>query len=615
MRCEPGQPGGGRLHAAYIRLQRGSSADAEAIRGSVRAVEYRILGSLEVLDEAGPVALGGIKARALLAVLLLHPNEPVNAERLSLALWGDEAPASAVKTVQVYVSRLRKAFGDADPLVTTTAGYCLRVREDELDADRFARLVEDGARTLATGRADRAAAVLCEALSLWRGPPLADLAFEPFAQTEIARMEEQRLAALEMRLEADLAAGRHAAVVGELRRLVRANPTRERLAGQLMLALYRCGRQADALEAFQDARRVLADLGLEPGPELRRLEEAILQQDVTLEPPSVVAELPPELDAADAPPLVGRDAELARLRRHWDGARAGRGALVTVVGVHGIGKSRLAAELAGELQRLGAWVLYVDGRGSVDAAMETLGRARAATGLTLLVVDDADRADPAVLAELAKTADDLASSPLLALATGEDADVLAALGARASLILGPLDVEGVLSIAARCAPLRDGEALPADWLLQASAGVPLRVQEAAGRWGQREAARRVSALAGRAAVGRGELRSIELELAGDVVELQVARERGSTEDERELAVVCPFKGLASFEVEDARVLLRPRATGRAARRAACGGAAARNRRSLGERQVLGSARGPAASPVERRAARQRGLDAGPLPAW
>ena len=150
--------------------------------------------------------------------------------------------------------------------------------------------------------------MLREALALWRGPPLADLAFEPFAQAEIARLEEQRLAALEARVEADLAAGRHAALVGELQRLVAANPTRERLAGQLMLALYRCGRQAEALEAYRDARRrLVADVGVEPGPELRRLQEAILHQDASLELQPAVAELPRELDAATAPPLVGRE--------------------------------------------------------------------------------------------------------------------------------------------------------------------------------------------------------------------------------------------------------------------------------------------------------------------
>ena len=165
-------------------------------------------------------------------------------------------------------------------------------------------------------------------------------------------------------MEADLAAGRHAELVGELQQLVADHPTRERLAGQLMLALYRCGRQAEALEAYGEARRVLvAEVGVEPGPELRRLQDAILRQDASLEPELVVADLPRELDAAAAPPLDGRRAELAWLRERWEQARTGSGVLVTVIGEHGIGKSRLSAELAGEAHAAGAAVVYAAGTG------------------------------------------------------------------------------------------------------------------------------------------------------------------------------------------------------------------------------------------------------------
>jgi len=172
-------------------------------------MEFRILGPLEVRGEFGAVALGGIKPRAVLAVLLLHANEPVSPERLAVALWGEDAPAGATKTVQVHVSRLRKALGDPDAVTTTLAGYRLRVRPSELDAERFAHGVEAGRHLLGAGQPDYAAALLREALELWRGPALAELAFEPFAQTAIARLEEQRLDALEARVEADLAAGRH----------------------------------------------------------------------------------------------------------------------------------------------------------------------------------------------------------------------------------------------------------------------------------------------------------------------------------------------------------------------------------------------------------------------
>ena len=188
-------------------------------------MEFRILGPLEVLDEQGVVALGGTKPRAVLAVLLLHANEPVGAERLASALWGDDAPAHAIKTVQVHVSRLRKALGDPAIVTTTPAGYRLRVRPGELDAHRFAEGVDEGRAALDAGDPERAATVLREALALWRGPPLADLAFEPFAPREIARLEEERLVALELRLEADLARGRHDALAGELQQLAAEHPT------------------------------------------------------------------------------------------------------------------------------------------------------------------------------------------------------------------------------------------------------------------------------------------------------------------------------------------------------------------------------------------------------
>jgi len=510
-------------------------------------VEFRILGPLEVRSESGPVALGGVKQRAVLAVLLLHPNESVHVERLALAVWGEDVPASAVKTVQVYVSRLRKAFGDAERLTMTPAGYRLRVRTDELDAERLARLVEDGRRALAAGQAERAAAVLREALALWRGPPLAEFAFEPFAQAEIARLEEQRLAALQVRVEADLAAGGHTALVGELRQLVAANPTHERLVGQLMLALYRCGQQVDALEAFDTARRKLvAEFGVEPGLQLRRLHEAILHQDVSLEPQAAASELPQELDVGTAPPLVGRDVELAWLRERWERAQAGPGALVTLTGRCGIGKSRLAVELAGEAHRFGAVVVYCSGRWPCAAVRAALGRAGEVSRATLLVIDDADEADAEVLGEIERLACALAHVPVLALALAEEAQSLACLSADGALTLQPLDAEAVRAIAVRHAPGPASEAVPADWLLDASGGVPGRVHELASQWARREAARRVGAVAGRTAAGRAELRLMESELTGSVVELQAARERVAPNGDDDVPVVCPFKGLASW---------------------------------------------------------------------
>jgi WD40 repeat protein/DNA-binding SARP family transcriptional activator len=516
-----------------------------------QGMDFRVLGPLEAFSERGKVELGGPKPRAVLGVLLLHANEPVSAERLAIALEGENAPPRAPKRVQVHISRLRKALGDGDLLTREPAGYRLRVRPGELDADRFRRLFADGRRALARGQADRAAIVLREALALWRGPPLAELAFNAFEQTEIARLEEEWLAAVGARVDADLALGRHAALVGELRQLVADNPTRERLAGQLMLALYRCGRQAEALEEYREARSRLVEVGVEPGPELRRLQMAILRQDVSLELATEAAELPRELDAATGPPLVGRDVELAWLRERWERARDGEGALVTVTGVLGIGKTRLAAELAGEAHRLGATVLYVDGAGPAEATLAALGHAAETTHPTLVVVDDADQLRADLFTKLGELTRILPTVPVLALASGEREEALERLGGAGAVPLEPLDTKAVGTIATLYARGSSVEEVPADGLLEASGGIPRRVHELASRWGRREAARRVGAVAGRAAAGRAELRSIEAELTGDVVELQAAEERFALGRDERAPVACPFKGLAPFEVSDA----------------------------------------------------------------
>jgi len=248
-------------------------------------VEFRILGSLEVVQEAGALPPLAYKPRALLAVLLLHRGEPVSVDRLTDDLWGEQPPATATKSLQVYVSQLRKALGE-DVLETRKRGYALVAGADQVDAARFERMLQQGIDELGRGRAREAAAVLAEALTLWRGPALADFAYEPWAQAETGRLEALRLAALEERIDADLALGKHGTLIAELEGLVEAHPTRERVCGQLMLALYRSGRQADALEVFRERRRRIVDeLGIEPGPALRELEAAILRQDPSLEAP------------------------------------------------------------------------------------------------------------------------------------------------------------------------------------------------------------------------------------------------------------------------------------------------------------------------------------------
>ena len=245
-------------------------------------MEFRILGPLEVWDEDGEVSLGGPKPRALLAGLLLHPNEVVSTERLIDELWGEDSPEDAAAALRVNVSRLRKALPQ-DVLATRSPGYVLRIEPDELDLDRFERLVDEGRSLLARGLAADASVRLRDALSLWRGPALADFVYESFAQSAIARLEEIRLAAVELRIDADLALGRHAELVGELEALVAEHPLRERLRRCLMTALYQSGRQAEALDAYQEARRALVDeLGIDPSPALQELERAILRQEPAL---------------------------------------------------------------------------------------------------------------------------------------------------------------------------------------------------------------------------------------------------------------------------------------------------------------------------------------------
>ena len=246
-------------------------------------LEFRILGAFAVAADGQPLVLGGRKQRTLLAVLLLHRGEPLSSDRLIDLLWDERPPATAATTLRVHVSNLRKTLG-SEVLLTREGGYVLAVQPGEVDADRFQELVDEARTALGQGDAREARELLDRALGLWRGEPLADLAYEQFAQGEIARLREVRLSAVEDRIDADLTLDRHRALVGELEALVEQHPHRERLLGQLMVALYRSGRHADALAAYRKRRRALhTELGLEPGPELRALQQQILNHDPALE--------------------------------------------------------------------------------------------------------------------------------------------------------------------------------------------------------------------------------------------------------------------------------------------------------------------------------------------
>jgi DNA-binding SARP family transcriptional activator len=287
-------------------------------------LEFRILGALEVEGEGGPVALGGQRQRAVLAVLLLEAGRVVPTERLVDLLWGEEAPKTATTSLQNSISRLRRELGP-DVLETRAPGYVLHADSQHVDASRFERLL--GNARLAQGEERRA--LLQAALELWRGPALAEFTFEQFAQAEIRRLEELRLVALEERVAADLELGRPGDVAGELEALVAEHPLRESFRRQLMLALYRSGRQAEALEVYQDARRRLVDeLGIEPGPELRQLQAEILRHDAGM------------AIAGAASASADDDTEIVRA------LLAGR--VVPVLGLDGVGE--LATHLATAFQ-------------------------------------------------------------------------------------------------------------------------------------------------------------------------------------------------------------------------------------------------------------------------
>jgi DNA-binding SARP family transcriptional activator len=267
-------------------LQAGSSSQQEA------RVEIRLLGPFDVVAADRPIPLGGRRQQALLAILALRPGEVVPVGRLIEELWPEGPPDSALGTLQAYVSRLRKSLrgdaGDAngEPIVYDHGGYRLDISKDQVDAHRFERLIEVGEHHSRAGNAEEAGTALRAALALWRGPALVDFAHEPFAQVEIARLEERRLGAIEGRIDADLECGRHAALVPELEALVAEQPHREAFRQQLMVALYRSGRQGEALDVYTDTRATLdADLGIEPTPELRKLQRAILRQDPALGTP------------------------------------------------------------------------------------------------------------------------------------------------------------------------------------------------------------------------------------------------------------------------------------------------------------------------------------------
>jgi predicted ATPase/DNA-binding SARP family transcriptional activator len=347
-----------------------------------RAMEFRILGPLEVWDGGRSLPLGGAKQRAVLAILLTQANRVVAADRIIELIWPDEPPDTAHHSLQVYVSQLRKVLEPehrvSTPhtvLVSQPPGYLLRITADDLDLGRFQRLIEEGRQLMSDGAPELASAKFRGALRLWRGPALADFASYAFAWSEIGRLTEMWIGALEDRVDADLALGRHADLAGELEALVAEHPLRERLRGQLMLALYRSGRQAQASAVYQQTRKLLVDqVGLEPGGDLQRLLKRILNQDPLLDvtaPTTAIrreSKLPRFANA-----FVGRGREIRQLAHRLEGS-----SMVTLTGPGGMGKTRLAVELGATMSasyRDG--VVFVDLAPLIDESLITRTIARA----------------------------------------------------------------------------------------------------------------------------------------------------------------------------------------------------------------------------------------------
>src|SRR3954447_5062219 len=376
-------------------------------------MQFRLLGPLEVETDDGPVDVGAGKRRALLAHLLIHANEVVSAEQLIDELWDEHPPATAAKSVQVYVSQLRKALStNGAVLGTRGSGYVISVAADEVDALLFEERLETAQQAFTEGDARSGAREARGALELWRGPALFDFAYESFAQTEAARLNELRLVALETRIDADLALGAHSRVASELESLVAEHPLRERFRAQLMLALYRCGRQSQALETYRDGRRLLLDdLGIEPSPELRDLEQKILTQSEDLSAPRRLAR-------TKAAPSRAADPVVRPERRRW------RGGWLTVAGATLV----IVGGIAAIAQRAGTG--GSEATVAVDAAPHSM------------VVVDAIRSRPVAATPLAGRPTDVATGKGRLWVATVDSPSLTSIDARTRKIVTTIPLRG-----------------------------------------------------------------------------------------------------------------------------------------------------------------------------
>jgi DNA-binding SARP family transcriptional activator len=526
-----------------------------------------VLGPLEVRAGGELLTIKGVKERRLLGCLLSRANSVLPVGDIIEALWGADAPRSAAKSVQVYVVRVRKMLNGragGNTLVSRQGqGYVLRVARDQVDALEFADFVARAREAAAAGAQGVAATVLRDALGLWRGAAYADFQDTLFGATEAARLEEMRLAALEARIDADLALGRQAELTAELEALVREHPLRERFWAQLMLALYRGGRQSDALLAFRRARgRLVEEIGVEPGAELRALEAAVLAHDPGLAVAGAAA-APPELRRVD-PMLLSRKEAMSCLRELWADAERGHGGVVLVAGPAGIGRTRLAAELAHYAHGRGAVVHLRRGPTRVrDGPSEPARIVEAAAGRpVLLILDDVDRSGPATVGLLEASAGVAPRLRLLVVATHDPAcadsrlrvvELRAGQGRR--LALPPLeDADAALIVRRYLGPA--AEAGVVERIVAQAQGLPGRLHELAAAWMEQDATQRVAGAVEQAPAARNALSAVRATVRDGVLDLHRVREgraahAGPQADDGQ--ALCPYKGLARFEKEDAAI--------------------------------------------------------------
>ncbi|MDQ3663219.1 MAG: AAA family ATPase [Actinomycetota bacterium] len=539
-------------------------------------MRFLVLGPLHVVEGDAPVSIAGRKERALLALLLSRANSVVSVDEIIEQLWEGAPPRSAAKSLQAHVVRLRQALVDGkpgvtgSPIFTESPGYAIQLRPDQVDALWFRERVQQGAEALHAGAYEVASEALRDAQSTWRGQPYAGFELDWLVE-ERGRLEQEYMACVEDRVDADLGRGLDRTLVGELETMVADEPLRERRWGQLMLTLYRSSRQADALATFVRVRTLLADeLGVDPGDDLVALHARVLDQDPDLLQGSRrhLLELPPELDCSDE--MEGREAELADLLGWWQGPEP----VCVLAGPGGSGKTRLCAELAATLSRDAVAVLYATARPPTTEPLALLRRLLTRLGMTpaelsvaasepaelgaavgrrvarigagqrvLVILDDVDAVPEQVLDGVRATIDELTASASVLLA---GCDPVEPAGAR-RIELGPLAHEAVVRIAASYVGPEEAGLLAADVDLHAH-GQPAQVHQQIAVLGRRLVEQQVAVAAGRVAEGKSANQAERAKLVSGL-----KRSERLATSHRSSASASPYMGLSSFGVSDADV--------------------------------------------------------------